>query len=807
MGESSLGPHHSLNQQPQHYPQQFHPYFQHQKVGRKRPHYSGNFIFPRYQSRYTTMLWDQTKQLPKETFNQIEQMYLESGFPMEVRLNLADFVESKFLPNAEIDDTTAANLANQLISQLDAKIAATPNDADKFLHKKNLQELSDTLKQRYLNNPVNLYITVKSCLDRERQIVSQFSGGAGMANQSFGSPDADIGTQIRQKIEQLKASVTETSQELDRCKQEQEAFTIEYRSFQEQIRRYEAKVQQLGVQNAEVVQMRKQKEAIEKNIRQKYTNITSLRTTLHNVYLRIYEEYLNLQKIVLEKELLQWQREQQMAGNGYNMNVGHLEVIQEWCKGLADIIWQMKQQVKSLQGLRDILPDPSNTDSKPTLLNDITTLLYNLVKSTFIIEKQPPQVMKTNTRFTATVRLLVGGALSVYMAAPTVTVTIVNENQAYQLLAASPNGPIKKGDYNSGDILNGNGTMEYHNTTRQVSVSFRNLQLKKIKRTEKKGTESVMDEKFSVLFWTEFHVGELEFQLWARSLPVVVIVHGNQEPQALATVTWDNAFAEWGRRPFAVPDKVTWGQVSNALNMKWTAACGGNLTEENLYYLACKAFRNNNLPMNTEEINKLVLSWPLFCKEALPDRNFTFWEWFYRLLILTQTHMQKLWSEGHVKGFITKQAAETLLVNKPSGTFLLRFSDSELGGVTIAYVRKPDVYQNPSVFMVAPFTTRNLSQRSMADVIFDIADLSVLYPDIPKENFRKFCSSNTEQAAQPNNGYVRHTLVTHVEGVPSLDSNPATPLYNVGHGLDPHQEASLVQLHPRKRPKSDVHAI
>jgi hypothetical protein len=93
--------------------------------------------------------------------------------------------------------------------------------------------------------------------------------------------------------------------------------------------------------------------------------------------------------------------------------------------------------------------------------------------------------------------------------------------------------------------------------------------------------------------------------------------------------------------------------------------------------------------------------------------------------------------------------------------------------------------------MVAPFTTRNLSQRSMADVIFDIADLSVLYPDIPKENFRKFCSSNTAQAAQPNNGYVRHTLVTHVEGVPSLDSNPATPLYNVGHGMDAHQEASM----------------
>ena len=73
-------------------------------------------------------------------------MYLESGFPMDVRLHLAAFVESKFLANVEVDDQTAANLANQLLSQLDAKIAATPNDPDKFLVKAKLQELSDNLK-------------------------------------------------------------------------------------------------------------------------------------------------------------------------------------------------------------------------------------------------------------------------------------------------------------------------------------------------------------------------------------------------------------------------------------------------------------------------------------------------------------------------------------------------------------------------------------------------------------------------------------------------------------------------------------
>ena len=110
----------------------------------------------------------------------------------------------------------------------------------------------------------------------------------------------------------------------------------------------------------------------------------------------------------------------------------------------------------------------------------------------------------------------------------------------------------------SGEILNNRQTMEFHQATGQLSVSFRNMSLKKIKRAEKKGTESVMDEKFALLFWSEFSIGNGEFtyQVCAPSLPVVVIVHGNQEPHAWATILWDNAFAEWGRQPFLVPDKV-----------------------------------------------------------------------------------------------------------------------------------------------------------------------------------------------------------------------------------------------------------
>ena len=81
-------------------------------------------------------------------------------------------------------------------------------------------------------------------------------------------------------------------------------------------------------------------------------------------------------------------------------------------------------------------------------------------------------------------------------------------------------GPTRKSkaEYSSGEILNNKQTMEYHQATGQLSVSFRNMSLKKIKRAEKKGTESVMDEKFALLFWSEFSVGNGEFSHQVRGL-------------------------------------------------------------------------------------------------------------------------------------------------------------------------------------------------------------------------------------------------------------------------------------------------
>lgn len=195
----------------------------------------------------------------------------------------------------------------------------------------------------------------------------------------------------------------------------------------------------------------------------------------------------------------------------------NLDNVQEWCESLADLIWQNRQQVKETDRLKQklSLDPPGVQDHLPGLINQVTRLLSSLVTSTFIIEKQPPQVMKTNTRFTSTVRLLVGSQLNVHMTPPQVKVSIISEVQAGTLLK-NGNDKLSIKNEASGEILNNTGTMEYQQATRQLSVSFRNMQLKKIKRAEKKGTESVMDEKFSLLFQSQFSIGggELVFQVY-----------------------------------------------------------------------------------------------------------------------------------------------------------------------------------------------------------------------------------------------------------------------------------------------------
>lgn len=761
-------------------------------------------------------LWSQSQQLPPDALRQVKAVYSKNQFPIEVRHFMASWIESKMAQWSEMDASNPANLqfAQSLVAELLQEIECKLKHEDDFILRANLEEAATLFTNQYSNNPLGLVTILRSCLNTELNLVRQQemlmngtpAGGVATAtNPGLSSPPPsmvptssaptlasgptvaappakDANTEILEQLASLTERTAESANDLRYLEQEQESFCLSYHDCT----KINAQLAQLNStqpatpQITEMIRnLERMKQIGEQELNVKVSGLVQRRLALVEKLQETLERLTALQQRVLDRELISWKRDQQMAGNGRPFDECRLNTIQEWCEQLAEIIWQNRHQIKECERhcTKLPLPAPGGVDMLPSLNQHITRLLSSLVTSTFIIEKEPTQVLKTNTRFTATVRLLVGGKLNVYMTPPQVRVSIINEGQANALLKNDSMGRNEQ----SGEILNCTGTMEYVQSSRQLSVNFRNLQLRKIKRAEKKGTESVMDEKFALLFQSQFSVGggELVFQVWTLSLPVVVIVHGNQEPHAWATILWDNAFSEQGRVLFAVPDKVLWPEVADMLDTKFKSATGRGLTQENLQYLAGKAFRNPDC----SDYSNMALTWSQFCKEPLPlqDRNFTFWEWFFQVMKVTREHLRQLWIDGSILGFVGRRQAEEMLRASASDTFLLRFSDSELGGVTIAWTFEDREKDQRDVFMLQPFTSKDFGIRPLADRISDLEYLNYLYPNTPKDQaFSRYYTPVGDGARNTPNGYVRYKLFTHVPGFPKHGSGgdssyPNTP--------------------------------
>lgn len=78
---------------------------------------------------------------------------------------------------------------------------------------------------------------------------------------------------IRGKISILKQKVQETGMELDKCRQEQEAFSVEYYAFRESMNRTEALVAMHGESHQDCVRSKQENQLQKKQIQMKYTNL------------------------------------------------------------------------------------------------------------------------------------------------------------------------------------------------------------------------------------------------------------------------------------------------------------------------------------------------------------------------------------------------------------------------------------------------------------------------------------------------------------------------------------------------------
>ncbi|XP_061702461.1 inactive phospholipase C-like protein 2 [Syngnathoides biaculeatus] len=729
-------------------------------------------------------VWIQAQQLQGDALHQMQSLYGQH-FPIEVRHYLSQWIEGQLWDNIDLENPQeefkAKRLLDGLIQELQSKAEHQVGE-DGFLLKIKLGHYASQLKSTYDRCPLELVRCIKHILYTEQRLVREATNSTSPVGGMLDSMSQKY-QQINQAFEELRLLTQDTENDLRKLQHNQEYFIIQY---QESLR-IQAQLSSLATLPPADRQLREptlvsKRATVDAWLTREANTLQKYRLDLAEKHQKTLQLLRKQQTVILDDELIQWKRRQQLAGNG-GPPEGGMDILQSWCEKLAETIWQNRQQIRRAEHLRQQLPIPGPIEDLLNELNStITDIISALVTSTFIIEKQPPQVLKTQTKFAATVRLLVGGKLNVHMNPPQVKATIISEQQAKALLK----NENTRND-SSGDILNNNCVMEYHQTTGTLSAHFRNMSLKRIKRSDRRGAESVTEEKFTILFESQFSVGgnELVFQVKTLSLPVVVIVHGSQDNNATATVLWDNAFAEPGRVPFLVPDKVMWPQLCEAINMKYKAEVQSNrgLSEENLVFLAQKAFGNSST--SVEDDRNMTMTWSQFNRESLPGRNFTFWQWFDGVMELTKKHLKPHWNDGAILGFVNKQQAQDMLMSKPNGTFLLRFSDSEIGGVTIAWVAEnPNKAGERMVWNLMPYTTKDFTIRSLADRISDLNHLLFLYPDRAKDDvFSKYYTPPLSKAVD---GYVKPQIKQVVPEFTTANPDPASgnPTY-MDHGASP----------------------
>lgn len=245
--------------------------------------------------------------------------------------------------------------------------------------------------------------------------------------------------------------------------------------------------------------------------------------------------------------------------------------------------------------------------------------------------------------------------------------------------------------------------------------------------------EGIVERPTALLVRVSINYGGTLYDLFQLSSPIVVIVHNNQDQIAWATAIWDSMFCS-PNEPFTKVEQGSWHILAEAINLKFSKDTGRGLTKENLEFLYWK-LTSSDLRSDSDPI----VTWTQFAKEKLcpiPTMQekdcFTFWKWVYSNLKLIIHNLGGMWQKGFIEGFVHKAHVHAKLSLSTNGTFILRFSDSMLGGISVAFV------ENGKVQHIAPNTRKELDARDLRERLRALEELKFLYPNIPKANVCEF---------------------------------------------------------------------
>uniref|UniRef100_A0A8C7X340 Signal transducer and activator of transcription n=1 Tax=Oryzias sinensis TaxID=183150 RepID=A0A8C7X340_9TELE len=428
---------------------------------------------------------------------------------------------------------------------------------------------------------------------------------------------------------------------------------------------------------------------------------------------------------LVDKELIDWKRRQQKSCIGAPDNVC-LDQMEKWFTGVAVCLFQMLEFLKKLDELVGKMTYPNDPvkAQKPALQTRTNSLLQTLLKSSFVVETQPsmpqgkgPLVLRTNVQFSAKTRILVKFPELNH----SLTVAVSMDRYRRFNVLGTRTKALNMAESHSGGMV----------------ADFRHLI-----------SLSVTEELHLIYFDTLFELKGFSVQLQTCSLPVVIISNSSQQQSAWASILWCNMLSQDHKDVmfFANTPAAPWPQFAEMLSWQFLSATKRGLDGAQLEMIAHRLFGKQ------ENYDTCNVTWSKFSK-VRGNTPESFWVWFDGILVMVKMYLEDLWREGLIMGFVNKSKEKSLLKRKQRGTFLLRFSESVIGGITFSWVEISST-GNPKIKTVQPFTKVDLSQIPFHEIIrnYQILEaenvpenpLLYLYPNIPKDDaFGKFYTEKT----------------------------------------------------------------
>lgn len=325
-------------------------------------------------------------------FEKIKSLY-DENFPLEVRYVCAQWIEDRIKADQFIDtndpqfEMIASNFINNLIQQVEQEKLNFKKSEDIPLKCR----LDDAIRKftNHMYNPVVVYKHIREALMYEHRFLENCS-----ANPQMIYMDNEA-MEIVDKLKQLKGMILINGDNCNQYKHELEQYMIRYSEGTKRIQELNSVQMTPEVQEQRTAML----EDYRRQICQMSESINARRVDLYTNIRNVIEILNEVQKVVIHKRLGKWQRDQALHGNGADLTITSLDEIQTWFEELADLIWTTRTLIDTIRKTNIPIQGQSNIgDVFEVAYREITTLLQNLIVSGFIVEKQPPQVMKTNTR-------------------------------------------------------------------------------------------------------------------------------------------------------------------------------------------------------------------------------------------------------------------------------------------------------------------------------------------------------------------------------------------------------------------------